>query len=80
MKTITLELDVVDLENDNLKAITERSRDGGVELTVLDPHGPGGGNPFCKVEGPRLAVLGWLVAEYTQDVTEAELMVGTAGE
>ncbi len=75
MKTITLELDVVDLENDGLKAIMERSSEGGVELTVLAQCGPAGGNPFCKVEGPRLAVLGWLLTEYTLDKTEAELMV-----
>jgi len=73
MDKITFDLDIVDENGDDLRALIERSLAGGVELTVHTLNGPGGGNPFVAVSGSRYALLGWLTAEYTGgNVAEAE--------
>lgn len=78
MDTLTLELDLVDTDNDGLAGLRARSAAGGVQLTVLNPCGPGGGNPVCQLSGGRYALLGWLLTNYTQDVDDIQYVMGDA--
>lgn len=63
MNEITLELDCVDPQEGpwELEGLGEL---GAVVVEIVNPHGPGGGNPVVHVTGSAGALTAWLVAEY----------------
>jgi hypothetical protein len=79
MKEITLQLDVVatpraeltDWDKANGTPVLEdllgeqAGEEGPVVVTLVNPCGPGGGNPVIMVKGTPGRLLGWLLVEYT---------------
>lgn len=63
MSDVTLQLDVVGADDGPWELDATRHL-GTVMLEVVDPHGPGGGNPVVNVSGPEAAVMAWLLLEY----------------
>lgn len=86
MSKITLQLDYALAEGDAPDALNDTVYvDGGpVEIRVVNPHGPGGGNPVIAVAGNAGAVLDWLLAEYVMgsldDALDLMKIARVAGE
>lgn len=71
MSDTTLELDIVNEDDEDLSAL--RARWPKVTFDVVTEHGPGGGWPVVKVSGDRADVRDWLITDYTAgDITDAE--------
>lgn len=68
MQNVRLELDCVDGEELLGEADTGF---GMVNVKMVNPNGPSGGNPIISVEGPAPSVLAWLLNEYHPDYSEA---------
>jgi hypothetical protein len=73
MEKLTLRLDIVDSNGDGLVDLIGDWSQRQVAITVVDPHGPGGGNPVVDVEGTAPRLLEWLLTEYVADDLDVAL-------
>ena len=67
---VTLELDVVNPQEGPWE-VAGMGVLGAVVVEVVNPHGPGGGTPVCRVSGSEAALLVWLLREYVGAVPGA---------
>lgn len=65
MTKITLMLDIVDNDGDGLAGLIADGAQRQVAITVVDPHGPGAGNPTVQVTATRADLALWLLEAYT---------------
>ena len=66
-----LKVDVVDVSGDALAGMIAKWQARQVTVTVVEPHGPAGGNPLVEVAGPSAGVCEWLREEYGLSLGEA---------
>jgi hypothetical protein len=50
----------------------------GLKSLLLSEHGPGGGNPVYRIEGPLPQLIKWLKAEYCGDEEQLTFFLESA--
>jgi len=61
--TYEVEVDMA-LGPEGLREVRRATGRRGISARVVDPHGPGGGNPVVKLRGSRSALVGYLTEVY----------------